>query len=247
MGALAPGSVLVGDRNFGVFSMVSAARQRGLDVVVRMTEARAQKLAGGSIQGEGERAVRWAPSRFDGRRSGRELAGPAVDGRLISMRIGRGKSKQWLHLFVTGTQPAKELAALYGKRWNIETDLRSLKRTVRLHHIAVRKPSMLEKELLMAMAAYNLVRAVMALAARRHGLSPRQLSFSFVMNVVDASWHKLQAASDAEAYQRAVFALLDAAAQGTHPTRKKRRCYPRATWNRRESFPTRHEKPRETI
>jgi putative transposase len=247
MDALTPGSVVVGDRNFGVFSIVSAACQRELDVVVRMTEERARKLAGGPIQAEGERAVEWAPSRFDGRRSGNKPAGAAVDGRLISMRIGRGKSKQWLHLFVTGTQPAEELAAVYGRRWNIETDLRSLKRTVRLHHIAVRKPSTMEKELLTAVAAYNLVRAVMALAARRHGLSPRQLSFSFVMNVVDAGWHKLQAASDAKSHERAVADLLDAAAQGTHPKRKKRRAYPRAAWNRRNTFPTRHEKSHATI
>ena len=241
MDALAAGSVVVGDRNFGVFSVVSAAHQRSLEVVVRMTEERARKLAGGPIQAEGEQAVQWGPSRFDGRRSGQRPAGAAVDGRLISLRIGRGKSKQWLHLFTTGAQPAEHLLALYGKRWNIETDLRSLKRTVRLHHIAVRKPSTLDKELLTAVAAYNLIRAVMALAARRHGLSPRQLSFSFVMNVVDASWHRLQAADNAEAYQREVFRLLDVAAQGTHPKRKKRRSYPRAAWNRRHTFPTRHE------
>jgi len=247
MDALAPGSVLVGDRNFGVFSIVSAAHQRGLGAVVRMTEERARRLAGGPIQAEGELAVQWRPSRFDGRRRGVRPADATVEGRLISRRIGRGKSKQWLHLFATGTQPAEAVAALYGQRWNIETDLRSLKRTVRLHHIAARKPSTLEKELLLAVAAYNLVRAVMALAARRHGLSPRQLSFSFVMNVVDAGWHRLQAASDAQAYQRAVFELLDAAAQGTHPKRKKRRSYPRAAWNRRNTFPARHENPNATI
>jgi hypothetical protein len=118
-----------------------------------------------------------------------------------------------------------------------------VKRTVRLHHIAVRKPSTLDKELLTAVAAYNLVRAVMALAARRHGLSPRQLSFTFVMNVVDTCWHKLQTAADAKSYQRAVFAMLDTAAQGTHPKRRKRRSYPRAAWNRRHTFPTLKEGP----
>ena len=47
----------------------------------------------------------------------------------------------------------------------------------------------MEKELLTAVAAYNLVRAVMALAARRHNLSPRQLSFTFVLNIVNTSWY----------------------------------------------------------
>ncbi len=243
MDALVPGSVVVGDRNFGVFSIAWAAKQRGLEVVVRLTEERARKVAGGPIVEEGERAVRWERSRFDRRREGGLPEGASVEGRLISARMGRGKSKEWLHLFTTGKDPAPDVVALYGQRWTIETDLRSLKRTVRLHHIAARNESTMEKELLTAVAAYNLVRAVMALAARRHGLSPRQLSFAFVMNVVDASWHKLQTATDARSYQRAVFDLLDAAAQGTHPKRRKRRSYPRAAWNRRHTFPTRKEEP----
>ena len=241
MDALVPGSILVGDRNFGVFSIVWAAHQRGLQVVVRLTAERARKLAGGPITEEGERPVKWTPSRFDGRRQGGMPEGAFVQGRLIAVRIGRGKSKEWLYLFTTVELPREQVLALYGKRWNIETDLRSLKRTVQLHHITARNESMMEKELLTAIGAYNLVRAVMALAARRHNLSPRQLSFTFVLNVVNASWHRLQSAPDAEAYQREVFRLLDAAAQGVHPKRKKRRSFPRAAWHRRHTFPARKE------
>jgi len=241
MDALAPDSILVGDRNFGIFSIVWGAHQRGLQVVVRLTAERALKLAGGPIAEEGERPVRWTPSRLDGRRQGGMPEGASVQGRLIAVRIGRGKSKEWLYLFTTVELPREQVLALYGKRWNIETDLRSLKRTVQLHHITARNESMMEKELLTAIGAYNLVRAVMALAARRHNLSPRQLSFTFVLNVVNASWHRLQSAPDAEAYQREVFRLLDAAAEGVHPNRRKRRSFPRAAWHRRHTFPARKE------
>jgi putative transposase len=239
--ALAPGSVVVGDRNFGVFSIAWAAHQRGLGVITRLTKDRAHKLAEGPISAEGERTVCWTPSRFDGRRQGGMPKGASVEGRLIALRIGRGKTKEWLYLFTTLSAAREEVAALYGQRWRIETDLRSLKRTVRLHHIAARNPSMMEKELITAVAAYNLVRAVIALAAQRHHLSPRQLSFSFVLNVVHANWHKLQSAPDARSYQREVFGLLDAAAEGVHPKRRKRRSFPRAAWHRRHTFPARKE------
>ena len=179
--------------------------------------------------------------RFDGRRHGGVPPAASVEGRLIAARIGRGQSREWLYLFTTLTLPCQEVLALYGKRRRIETDLRSLERTVRLHHIATRKESMVEKELLTAVAAYNLVRAVMALAARRHNLSPRQLSFTFVLNLVNSQWHSLQAASTPDAYQREVSGLLDAAAEGVHPKRKKRRSFPRAAWHRRHSFPARKE------
>lgn len=242
MDDLAPGSTLVADRNFGVFWIVWGAHQRGHFVLARLTAERARKLNGGPIHEEGEWTVRWTPSRFDGRRQGGMPEGASVEGRLIAVRIGRGKSKAWLYLFTTLDLPREEVVALYGKRYRIETDLRSLKRTVRLHHIAARNESMMEKELLMAVAAYNLVRAVMALAARRHHLSPRQLSFTFVLNVVNARWHRLQSCPDAKAYQREVFELLDAAAQGVHPRRKARSC-PRAAWHRRHTFPARKEEP----
>jgi hypothetical protein len=87
----------------------------------------------------------------------------------------------------------------------------------------------------------------MALAARRHHLAPRQLSFSFVQNVVNASWHRLQSAAAGDVYQAEVCRLLDAAAQGVHPKRKKRRTAPRAVWHRRHTFPARKENLKEAI
>lgn len=240
MDAVGPGSILVGDRNFGVFTIAWQARRRSLDVVVRLTEDRPRKLAGGPIREEGEQATKWTASRFDGRRQGGMPEGALVEGRLIAARIGRGKSKQWLYLFTTLTLPQEEVLALYGKRWTIETDLRSLKRTVRLHHVSGRNESMMEKEILTAIAAYNLVRAVMALTARRHQLSPRQLRFTFVMNVVHARWFRLQSALHPEVYQHEVFDLLDAAVQGIHPKRKPR-SFPRAVWLHGHKFPARKE------
>jgi hypothetical protein len=105
----------------------------------------------------------------------------------MAARIGRGKSQEWLFLFTTLALPAQEIVDLYGRRWNIETDLRSLKRTVRLHQISAKSTDMLEKELLIATSAYNFVRAVMCLAARRSRIDPRQLSFAGVLNVVNCA------------------------------------------------------------
>jgi len=240
METLAPGSIVIGDRNFGVFSVAWQASGRGLDVVIRLTNERASKIAGGAIPQEGEQTVVWKPSRFDGRRQGGMPKDATLAGRLISVRIGRGKSKDWLHLFTTSSLPLAEVVELYGKRWNIETDLRALKRTVGMHHIAARNQSMMEKELLTAIAAYNLVRAVMALAAHRHNLAPRQLSFTFALTVVNAAWPRILAAPDDHTHRREVLKMLDATAQGTHPQRRKPRSFPRAVWYPNRSFPHNH-------
>jgi hypothetical protein len=232
-------AVIVGDRNFGVLWVASEASQRGLGVVLRLTQARAQKLWGGPIWQEGERVVEWKASRSDGGKRHRVPAGTAVAGRMIAARVGRGKSKFWLYLFTTLDWPKEKIVERYGERWNIETDLRSLKRTVRLHHMLVKSPDMLEKELLMATAAYNLVRAVMGLASRKKGLDPRQLSFAMVLNVVDCAWHKLMAATTPEQLEAELARVLDLAAQCTLPKRSKPRSYPRMLWRRRPGFPYR--------
>jgi len=241
MDLLPPKAVVMGDRNFGVLWVAYAAQQRGHGVVLRLTEARTHKLVG-PVSQAGEHPVVWKSSRWDGGKHRRVPSETVVTGRLIVARIGRGKSKQWLYLFTTLDWPAEKIVELYGQRWNIETDLRSLKRTVRLHHVAVKSEEMMEKELWMAIAAYNLVRAVMCLAARRHNLDPRQLSFAQVLNVVNAAWPKLIAAPTNEEHHREFERVLDFAAQCTLPKRRKRRSYPRAVWRRPLGFPFRKER-----
>lgn len=238
MAQLPRGATVLGDRNFGVFGVAHAAQQRGLDVLLRLTEVRARKLAG-IFSETGEREVVWEASRWDGGKHRTWDDGSQVRGRLIAARIGRGKSQEWLFLFTTLALPAQEIVELYGRRWNIETDLRALKRTVRLHHISAKSPDMLEKELLMATSAYNFVRAVMCLAARRSRIDPRQLSFSGVLNVVNCAWSKLIAATTKRAHDQEFFRVLDLAAECTLPKRRKRRAYPRTIWNHHRSFPAR--------
>jgi putative transposase len=241
MGSLPTNAVIVGDRNFGIFSMAYAAQQRSLAVVLRLTDVRARKLAGPICQ-PGEYRVSWKPSRWDGGKRRCWPADAAVEGRLIAARVGRGKSKRWLYLFTTLALKTDAIVELYGRRWNIETDLRSLKRTVRLHHINARSEEMMEKELLMAVSAYNLVRAVMCFAAQRNQMDPRQLSFAHVLNVVDAAWATLIAAPNKQHHDQEFLRVLDLAAQCTLPKRTKRRSYPRRLWRRPPGFGFRKEK-----
>lgn len=236
MEPLPSNAVILGDRNFGIFRIAYAAQQRGLAVVLRLTDVRAYRLVS-RVPQPGEQQVRWQPSRWDGGKHYRWPPEAVVEGRVIRFRMGRGKSQEWLYLFTTLDWPAQQIIELYARRWNIETDLRSLKRTVRLHHIAAKSEEMMEKELLIAMAAYNLVRAVMCLAAKRNHLDPRQLSFAQVLNVVNAAWPKLSNAQTREEHHRHFEQVLAFAAQCTLPKRRKRRSYPRTVWRRSLSFP----------
>ncbi len=233
------GSVILGDRNFGIFSTAYGAQQRGQKVIVRLTAVRAQALLGSPITRSGEYAVRWQASRFDRKKHPHWPADASVEGRLIVIRVGRGKHKQWLYLFTTLSLPAEELVALYGRRWQIETDLRSLKQTVRLQRISVRSNDMMEKELLVAVMAYNLVRALMFQAAQRANIDPRQLSFTYACNLVLDGYPRILAAPTAQKQQEELARLVDLVGRCRLPRRTKRRSYPREVWGRGFRFPLR--------
>jgi hypothetical protein len=235
--ALAPGAFILGDRNFGVFGMAWAIHQRGHHPVIRLTAKRAVQLAGGPIAQPGEYAVQWRANRWDRLNREERPAEAVLDGRLIAARVGRGNSKQWLYLFTTAPVAGDPLVALYGQRWKIESDLRSLKQTTRLQQVAVRSSDMLEKELLAAVLAYNLVRALMFEAARRARVDPRQLSFTRAYNLVEIGVERMLIAGSIAEQERIMERIVDEIARRLLPHRKNHRSYPRAVWGRGESYP----------
>jgi hypothetical protein len=175
-----PGLFLyIGDRNFGIFRIVQAARAAvGAQVLVRMTQQRARRLLGRSLR-LGIFDVLWTPTRQDQLQKG--CSPDPIRGRLIVGRVHRpGFRSQTLYLFTTldATFPARELVALYGFRWHIELNLRYLKTQMRLVQLECKSAAMAEKEWVAGLLAYNLIRAVMLCAALEAGLTPLQLSFS---------------------------------------------------------------------
>jgi hypothetical protein len=73
--------------------------------------------------------------------------------------------------------PAEEVAALYGLRWRIETNLNHLKTTMGMDVLHCRSVSGVLKELTIYSLVYNLVRLVMLKAAREQRTNVRSISF----------------------------------------------------------------------
>ena len=177
----APASLFLGDRNFGIFRIVQVAHHAHADLLVRLTHARAGKLAGRRMLRSGlDLPVRWAPSRHDRLEPG--VPAEPVAGRLIVMRIKRPGTRAFLLcLFTTLTDaqafPAAELVALYGVRWHAELNLRYLKTEMALETLAGKSADIVQKEWVAGLIAYNLIRSVMVAAATKTGMSIYDLSF----------------------------------------------------------------------
>jgi hypothetical protein len=227
---LPPEAVVLADGNFGIFAFAHAVRQSGRPMIPRLTEARGKKILGGPLREIDQQVVRRS-SRWD-RAAHPQLPEEAeVKGRLI-VRRNPSRPGELLILFTSLELPAKEIVEICRLRWNVETDLRSLKRTLDLNQLSSKSADMVEKELLLAVAAYNLVRAVMCLAAQRAKITPRRLSFAFVQAVVDAALPGLDRATTDAEYERRLERMLRYAAQGRHPRRSRTRTYSREVWGK---------------
>jgi hypothetical protein len=242
VGRLPSGSTVVGDANFGVFSVAYAATQRQHGVVLRLTRVRAQRLAGEPLRDGIDRFITWKPSRED-RRSHPELPRDAcVTGRLIvrQVRPNNGANPFLLALFTTLAIPEEEVLTTYGQRWNIETDLRTLKSSLRLDQLTCLSPDMVAKEIEMGIAAYNLVRAVTCLASEQSGLPPRGYSFTRVRRIVNTFAPLVAAAPNPRQAKRLFDQMMHYVQQAKLPRRtRKRPAYPRQVWNRGDKFPSR--------
>jgi hypothetical protein len=240
---LPAGAALMADRNFAVFSVAWAAQQHNFGVLFRIAENRARRIAGQILPPAGkERRIQWRPSPDD-RRAHPELPADAVvRGRLIVAHVAGADGKVVpLYLFTTLEEPLEELVDLYRRRWDVELDIRSLKQTLRLHSLSSKTPEMAEKELLLAVAGYNLVRSVQMAAAKQANLQPRRLSFSRVQSVVMTALPRLATCTDAAQWEVEYQKVLRWAAKGKLPNRPRRRSYPRAVWGKGGTYP-KHER-----
>ena len=239
---LPSGSVVAGDANFGVFSVAYAAEQHSHPVLLRLTVQRAQRLAGGPLHDGTDRPIVWKPSRDD-RKSHPGLPEDAcVRGRLIVCQVQPSDTTApfLLALFTALQTGRDEVLKLYGQRWNIETDLRALKSTLQLDQLSCATPEMVAKELNLAIAAYNLVRAVAYLASQQTGIPPRCYSFTRVRNVIRTFAPLIAASSDPHQTQQYVQKMMYYVGQAKLPKRKRKRLtYPRAVWHKGQSFPNR--------
>lgn len=224
-------SILLADRNFGVFAFTHAATAAGHDVVARLTQARFRALVKkGKPIGPGHWSLSWKPSRYD-RTAHPELPADArVVGWLHEVRV-RKDLTLWLLSTVAGT--GAELAALYHRRGDVETDIRDLKVTLALDQMPGRSESMVKTELAAARLAYNLATQVRRLAAARLGLAPRQLSFAGVWSLMRAFVPGLHADQAPAQWQGRFEQLLTACGQRKLPKRKPGRSYPRTVIPRR--------------
>jgi Transposase DDE domain len=194
MGNFQPGDIVLADRFYCSFWLIAALQARGVDVVVRLHQARTADFRRGRRLGHEDHIVTW-PRRLEVPkwmgRAEYDTMPRELEIRELRIRV-RDKTKRVRELVIATTlrdcelYSGDELRGLYRERWHAELNLRSLKTVMQMEMLRTKTPAMVRKEIGMYFLAYNLIRGTMAEAARVEQIEPRKLSFKGALHTIRA-------------------------------------------------------------
>jgi Transposase DDE domain len=194
MRQIRPGDIGLADRLFCSYWNIAEFKARKADVVFRLHQCRKSDFRRGRRLGPGDHIVVWQkPDKKPAWMTSAEYAAMPQQLRLREVRVlVRDRTKRVRELVVVTTlldhvkYSRKEIGDLFRQRWHAELDLRSIKTTMRMEMLRTKTPEMVRKEVAMHFLAYNLIRGIMAEAARGSDVQPRELSFNGARQTIRA-------------------------------------------------------------
>jgi hypothetical protein len=190
------GAIAVADRGFANYADICELVACGAEIVFRIDKTRKVDFRRGKRLGRNDHIVEYVrpQKRLDRHTTQQWAALPAS----ITLREVRftldvaGFCSTEVILATTLLDNAeysiKELAGLYARRWEVETDFKHLKTSMQMEVLNGKKPEMIVKELWVHLLAYNLIRTLMWEAGRQRHLNPLCISLTGAIQEVLALW-----------------------------------------------------------
>jgi hypothetical protein len=181
---LRKGMLCLADRQFFGFELWRQARATGADLLWRIKKN--MRLPCEQRLPDGSYLSRIYASERDWRHQTNGVQVRVIDYRLEGVAGAEPIYRLVTSLLHAEQAPAKELAALYHERWEIETALDELKTHLRGARIVLRSktPDLVRQEFFGLMMAHFAIRGLMHEAALRAGEDPDRLSFLHAVRVV---------------------------------------------------------------
>ena len=195
-GHLKRGDILVADRFYCTYVILTDVLARGGDAVFRLHGGRSRTMdfRRGQRLGREDRLMTWGRPTICPRGFSREQWMSLPEH--LTMRVLRfapqvpGFRSRTVMVATTLRDPVRyprpEIAALYGDRWTVELRLRDIKTTMQMEVLRGKSADIVRKEILMHLLVYNLVRVLMWQAATKHGRSLHRLSFAGTVEHLNA-------------------------------------------------------------
>jgi hypothetical protein len=237
---LKAGDIILEDRGFCSYGTMALLQRQGVDTIARLHQMRNGDLRQGRALGPQDRLVEWkkpiqrppgmSPEEF-------QALPETLAVRLVGLDVsvpGWRTRRAVLATTLTDAEayPTDLIRDLYLKRWQVELHFAQIKTLLELDVLRTKSPQMVEKELLVGLIAYNLVRALMQRSAHLHHVPLERMSFQGCVDTVRhyaqvirasmGSPHKQQALID-QMLERMAADLLPVRPRRSEPRAKKRR------------------------
>jgi DDE family transposase len=197
-GSLSPGDVVVADALFDNYFIACELRQRGIELVARV---QAERVGSRTAQSgpDGDVIVWRRPNKPHGMKGEHYRTYPeTLTVRQVSVdardKNNRAEQFKVVTTILDSSIGGGQIGDLYERRWHGEVDIRSIKSTMKMGVLRCQTPEMVRKEVWAYLLAYNLLRTVMAVAARENDAEPREISFQGAKQALTAFAPKLEAA-----------------------------------------------------
>lgn len=192
---LTKGDLLIGDRLYSSFEIITRLKVKGIEYIGRHHHARKIDFRRGKKISKNQRIVSWSKPPIQQSSScvskeEWEALPASIEMRLIRTK-GPDRNGKLRTLYVVTTlldqikYPAEEVSSLYAHRWEIEVRFRDIKTTMGMELLRTKAPEMVEKEILMYMIAYNLVRLLMLKAGNLYQVNHRRISFKAAIQILE--------------------------------------------------------------
>jgi hypothetical protein len=182
--ALRKGMLCLADRFFPAYELWRKAAQTGADLLWRVRKN--ARLEVDKRWADGSYLSRIYPSTADRRNRHKAIVVRVIEYRLKDVPGAESIYRLITTILDPKLAPAKELAALYHERWEIETALDELKTHLRGAQIILRSktPELVRQEFYGLLMAHFAIRGLMHEAALQANEDPDRLSFVHTVHVV---------------------------------------------------------------
>ena len=225
-------SILVMDRFFDKPTFLTKVLEKQITAVVRVRNVVAKRLFGQlPAEPAAEKPVVWVPCD-------KKLKEIELKGRIIKFTSNEKGFRCSEFYFFTNSPSLsiEEVAALYRQRVMVEIFIRQLKQTLKLFFIRAKKSSNVSKEIYTAYLTFNLLRALMQLAADHAQISPDRMSFTATVSLCQAYAPSFLRAKSARERRELFERFVEHLVQTKLPKRTKSRSYPRVVKLPRDKY-----------
>jgi hypothetical protein len=236
--------IIVADRAFCSYASLATLVSQKADGLMRLHQMRKSDLRRGKALGPMDRLITWTkpPSCPAGWSEPEFEALPeTLAVRIIGLHLSipgcRTRSVTLVTTMVDAeAYPAEVLRKLYAQRWNVELHFHQLKVALGMDVLSCKSPDMVEKEILVRLIAYNLVRVFMQRAAHLHQADLSRLSFKGSLDTTRHFASAIHAAAGTPRRQDALIAEMLAAIAFDSVLYRPGRSEPRAKKRRSKNY-----------